>query len=126
MNFWRFLKKHLKITSRRGKRYHFVVGDSLKLDTLQTRQEQNRRASDQLIDQRLQFWGRLSRREQEVTAFTCLKYTNKQIAARLGISPKTVKTYLETVCNKLGQQNKTDLRVFFANLDFSEFEKRRR
>src|SRR6185369_14029502 len=68
------------------------------------------------------FWINLSRREQEVTAYTCLRYTNPQIAARLGLSKETVRTYLEKVMNKLGIQTKADLRVAFANWDFSEWE----
>ena len=70
------------------------------------------------------FWVSLSRREQEVTAFTCLRYTNPQIAARLGLSKETVRTYLEKVMNKLGLQTKADLRVAFANWDFSDWERR--
>jgi len=63
----------------------------------------------------------LSPREQYVTALTCLRYTNPQIAARLGLSVETVRTYLRKALNKLGLQNKADLRVLFASWDFSEF-----
>jgi DNA-binding CsgD family transcriptional regulator len=39
-------------------------------------------------------WQSLSPREQEVTALACRGYTNRQIAARLGVSPETVKTHV--------------------------------
>jgi len=71
----------------------------------------------------MRLWDTLSRREQDVTAWACLGYTNRQIAARLGISPETVKTYLQNVMYKFGLHGKTELRVVFADLDFSEWEK---
>ncbi|MBE3117956.1 MAG: helix-turn-helix transcriptional regulator [Candidatus Atribacteria bacterium] len=39
-------------------------------------------------------WQSLSPREQEVTALACRGYTNRQIAARLGVSAETVKTHV--------------------------------
>ena len=42
-----------------------------------------------------QRWQTLSQREQEVAAFICLDYTNRQIAARLSISPETVKSHIK-------------------------------
>jgi len=43
----------------------------------------------------MRLWDTLSRREQDVTAWACLGYTNRQIAARLGLSTDTVKSYLQ-------------------------------
>lgn len=60
-----------------------------------------------------------------MTALTCLRFTNPQIAARLGLSKETVKTYLQKVLNKLGLQSKADLRVVFAGWDFSAWERRK-
>ena len=37
-------------------------------------------------------WQSLSPCEQDVTALTCRGYANRQMAARLGISPEMVKT----------------------------------
>ena len=67
-------------------------------------------------------WRSLSPRERDVTALTCLRYTNRQIASRLGISVSTVKTYIEKVVIRLGIQTKADLRVLLANVDFSSWE----
>lgn len=66
-----------------------------------------------------QSWLSLSAREQDVTALTCLGYTNRQIAFRLGLSTETVKSYLRNVSYKFNTHSKADLRVTFANWDFS-------
>jgi DNA-binding CsgD family transcriptional regulator len=76
-------------------------------------------------DERNQFWERLSSRERDVTALTCLSFTNLQIAARLEISTETVKSYLTKVLNKSGLRTKADLRVYFAGWDFSNWERRK-
>ena len=70
-------------------------------------------------------WVSLSSREQDVTALTCLAYTNRQIAFRLGISVETVKSYLQNVLRKLGLHSKTDLRLLYANWDFSAWDPQR-
>lgn len=82
-------------------------------------------AHDSNLDERYKSWDSLSPREQDVTALACLRYTNPQIAARLGLSVGTVRSYLEKALSKLGLQNKADLRVYFAGWDFSEFERRK-
>jgi DNA-binding NarL/FixJ family response regulator len=68
-----------------------------------------------------QRWERLSRREQEVTALTCLGYTNRQIAARLHVSPSTVKGYVRQALVKWHTHGKDELRVLLAQWDFSEW-----
>ena len=73
-------------------------------------------------DELLRMWYSLSPRERDVTAFACLGLTNRQIAARMGVSPGTVKSYLETVLYKLGLRTKAELRVLFANLGFEAWE----
>lgn len=64
-------------------------------------------------------WESLSPREQEVTAFTCLGYTNRQMAARLGLSPETIKTHVHNALLKFGLKKKSDLRQALASWDFS-------
>ena len=73
-------------------------------------------------DELLRLWYSLSGRERDVTALACLGLTNRQIAARMGISPETVKSYLETVLHKLGLRGKAELRVLFADLGFEAWE----
>ena len=67
-------------------------------------------------------WESLSRREKDVVAFVCLGYTNRQIAARMNISPETVKDRLETAARKFGVKKRTDLRLLLSIWDFSAWE----
>lgn len=116
--------------------YHFILGNLSPVESKHLDTQENRKkidldslavsSSHPLQHDRLyQQWILLSPREQDVTALTCLRFTNPQIAARLGLSKETVKTYLQKVLNKLGLQSKADLRVLFANWDFDEWERRK-
>jgi DNA-binding CsgD family transcriptional regulator len=67
-------------------------------------------------------WEILSPREKDVTALVCLGYTNREIGARLNISPETVKDRLESALYKFHITKRTELRVLLANWDFSEWE----
>ncbi|MBN2148967.1 MAG: helix-turn-helix transcriptional regulator [Anaerolineales bacterium] len=69
----------------------------------------------------IRVWRELSVREQQVTAFTCLNYTNRQMAARLHISPETVKTHMRNALRKYGARSKAELRRLLADWDFSEW-----
>lgn len=71
------------------------------------------------IDELLPKWESLSPREQEIAALTCLGYTNRQIAARLSLSPETIKTHVRNVLFKFGVNGKTELRHILAGWDFS-------
>ncbi len=51
----------------------------------------------------------LSEREQEVVIWAVQGMTNKEIAAQLGISPKTVKTHLQNVFQKLNVRRRAQL-----------------
>jgi DNA-binding NarL/FixJ family response regulator len=66
-------------------------------------------------------WDTLSPREQEVTALTCLGYTNRQIAARLGLSPSTIKGYVRQALVKWQLHGKGELRLVLNLWDFSEW-----
>lgn len=128
MSIWKLIKKYLqpKASQKEIKKYSYFA-------ELQEQAKKKRRISDSQRDdssyifdqdERYQLWLRLSPREQDVTAFTCLRYTNRQMAARLGISVKTVRTYIVNVLRKLGLETKADLRVFFVGWDFNEWERR--
>ena len=51
----------------------------------------------------------LSEREQEVVIWAVQGMTNKEIAAQLGISPKTVKTHLQNVFRKVNVRRRIQL-----------------
>lgn len=64
-------------------------------------------------------WESLSPREQQVTALACQGLTNRQAAARLGVSEETVKTHVKNALVKFGLHGKAELRVALADWDFS-------
>jgi DNA-binding CsgD family transcriptional regulator len=70
----------------------------------------------------VQRWDSLSVREQQVAALTCLLYTNRQIAARLGIAEETVKTHVKTALIKFGVHGKGELRKALDGWDFSGWD----
>jgi len=135
MSLWRFFKNWRMGLRQKNKTYHFVLGNPfpVEFENLNTKENNKNLDVDSLAvssshilqhDELYQRWILLSPREQDVTALTCLRFTNPQIAARLGLSKETVKTYLQKVLNKFGLQSKADLRVMFANWDFSAWERR--
>ena len=131
MFIWKLFKRW-QSGQQKKKKYQNVLGESLRFKFINPIAQEKRRQKKQAFDssrpynpveaQRHHIWVMLSRREQHVTALTCLGYTNPQIAARLGLSMGTVKSYLDHVFHKSGLRSKADLRVFFAPWDFSEFE----
>jgi DNA-binding NarL/FixJ family response regulator len=68
-------------------------------------------------------WLHLTPREQQVVALTCLGYTNPQMAARLMLSTETIRSHTRNVQYKLNIGTKADMRVLFAEWDFSDWEK---
>ena len=68
-------------------------------------------------------WQSLSRRQQEVTALTCLGYTNRQIAGRLVITEDTVKSHVKNTLVKFNVHGKLELQKALQEWDFSEWDK---
>lgn len=68
-------------------------------------------------------WQTLSPREQETAALICLNYTTRQAAARLQISPETVKTHVEHVLLKFNAADRNTLRVMLSDWDFSAWDR---
>ena len=66
-------------------------------------------------------WDKLTPREQEMTALTCLHYTNRQMAGRMHISVKTVKTYIANILIKFDLHSKAELRQALSDWNFSEW-----
>lgn len=67
-------------------------------------------------------WHSLSQREQQVTALTCLGYTNNQIAAKLGVSPTTIKTHVRNIFIRYQLHSKVELRIALQDWDFREWD----
>ena len=137
MSIWdRFLYLIGKRPTPGPRTYHFDVSDSLQV-TLSTIAKDEGRPELDLIPELLNAgltqyisneslwkkWESLSPREKDVAALVCLRYTNREIGARLNISPETVKDRLETALLKFHITRRTELRVLFANWDFSEWER---
>jgi len=67
-------------------------------------------------------WDSLSSRERDVAALTCLGYTNRQIAAKLKVSPDTVKGYVHHVLVKFNLHSKHEQRTLLGGWDFGDWE----
>ncbi|GIV64357.1 MAG: LuxR C-terminal-related transcriptional regulator [Chloroflexota bacterium] len=70
-----------------------------------------------------QCWKLLTPREQEVAALICLGYTNRQIAARLGVTADTIKTHVRNLLVKFNLRQRSELRERLAGWDFSAWER---
>ena len=139
MSIWDRLLYLIGLRPTPGPRtYHLDVSDSLQV-TLTTIAQDEGRPEDELIPELLNAgldqytseerlwkrWESLSEREKEVTGFVCLGYTNRQIAARLNISPNTVKDRLSSVFRKFGVKRRTELLVMLSIWNFDEWENQR-
>lgn len=139
MSIWdRFLYLIGKRSTPDPRTYHLELSDSLQV-SLSTIAKDEGRPEHELIPELLNAgltqyssnerlwkkWESLSPREKDVAALVCLGCTNREIAARLSISPETVKDRLETALQKFHLAKRTELRVLLANWDFSEYERQR-
>ena len=79
-------------------------------------------AQQQKNNKMVQRWQSLSAREQQVTALTCLGYTNGQISVRLNISIETVKTHIRNILVKFNLHGKGDIKRALEEWDFSGWE----
>ncbi len=68
-----------------------------------------------------QCWDDLSPRQQQIAAHICQGLTGRQIAARLGISPTTVKSHAEAVLHKFGLPNRAALRKTLSTWDLTPY-----
>lgn len=129
-------KKPSRIGSRQTNTYFHVLDTPLRLvnrkdPTAQESPPSNtnsqrplpggRRSTDNDLFGLYDLWLSLSAREQEVTYLTCLGYKNQQIAFKLGISIRTVRSYIEQVLSKTHLHSKTELRLKFANFDWQRY-----
>jgi len=132
MSLW---QKFLRALGLRGNRRVFELDQPL-AEALQHFAEMERRPQEEVaaallsaaLAQRqnaevnLRRWRSLSTREQQAVALICLGYTNSQIAARLVLSPETVKTHVRNALRKFGVHSRAELRQLLAEWDFSAWE----
>lgn len=82
---------------------------------------QNALMDRQISEAHLAHWRALTPRQQQVAALASLNFTNRQIAARLGISPQTVKAHLRNLLHRFELHSKAELRQALEDWDFSEW-----
>ncbi len=71
--------------------------------------------------QNLRLWDKLSPREKQVAALTCMGFTNDDIAKKMVISPNTAKTHMRHVLDKCRVNSKVELQKVLASWDFQEW-----
>ena len=110
--------------------------DSNTLRSLQSLAEQEQCTPEEIADQILgeafrnhltqgenwQHWQTLTPREREIAALICLKYTSRQIADKLHISPETVKTHVEHILMKFSASDRNSLRLMLNGWDFKAWD----
>ena len=71
------------------------------------------------LDHSHRSWESLSTRERQVTALVCEGLTGRQIAARLVLSPETIKTHVRHILRKFNISSRRELRRLLADWDLS-------
>ena len=104
--------------------YKLVQGQSYNIEELATRLlAQAIRDYYQTTDENVRLWESLSTRQQQVAALVCLKYTNDEIAAKLYISPYTVKTHVSNILHKFNVSGRHQLAHILRKWDFSSYDR---
>ncbi len=62
---------------------------------------------------------RLTRREQDVLALLCLRWTNAEMAAQLSVSIRTIETHVAHIIQKLGVPNRRDAAALAGHTVFA-------
>ncbi len=133
MELWERLKDLIGVQRKKGRRY-FELDEALHTALMNLADLEGRPAAEvqadlladalvrrQTHDELWQRWQKLSPREQDVSAFTCLGYTNRQIAEKLGISEDTVKWNVRRVLVKFDIRSKSVLQMRLGGWDFSKW-----
>lgn len=63
-------------------------------------------------------WESLSAREKDVARLIRHGFTNDRIAAKLSLSPETIKTHVSNILRKFGVKSKSELRHILGVLKF--------
>ncbi len=103
--------------------YLAQIADKTRVSRQQAAQDllKNALVDRQIAEAHLAHWRALTPRQQQVAALACLNFTNRQIAARLNISPQTVKAHLRNLLHRFELHSKSELRQALEDWDFSEW-----
>jgi len=71
------------------------------------------------MDRAHRSWETLSPREKQVAALVCTGLTGRQIAARLVLSPETIKTHARHILRKFNLSSRRDLCRLLSDWDLS-------
>jgi DNA-binding NarL/FixJ family response regulator len=126
MNLWQYLKAENSLLTKEPD-----FGGLLQ--RVESLAEREKRAPDEVIlsllsqaleaqrssDSAHQHWEALSPREKQVTALVCAGLTGRQAAARLVISPETVKTHMRHILRKFSLRSRRELRSELEGWDLS-------
>jgi DNA-binding CsgD family transcriptional regulator len=129
MTLWQQLQNTLEQAEASG-RMAFPAGDDL-LQSVETLSAREGHAPDEMIlllleqavsdrsrlDRAYRSWDALSLRERQVTALVCAGLTGRQIAARLVLSPETIKTHVRHILRKFNISSRSELCRLLADWD---------
>jgi DNA-binding NarL/FixJ family response regulator len=73
-------------------------------------------------EDRIQVWENLTPREQEVTAYVCLGYSNREIARRMSVAHSTVKSHLHHVLQKFNARGRVELESILEDWNFDHWK----
>ncbi len=135
MNFWKRLLNLFR--EEAGQQQRTFALDARLEQSLRQLAEQEKRPPEEILQALIeaglqrrrqseaawQCWKLLTPREQEVAALVCLGYTNRQIAARLSVTPDTIKTHVRNLLVKFNLRQRSELRERLAGWDFSAWER---
>lgn len=126
MNLWQYLKAESSLLTQEP-------GYGGLLQRVESLAEREKRAPDEVIlsllsqaleaqrssDSAHQHWEALSPREKQVAALVCAGLTGRQAAARLVVSPETVKTHMRHILRKFNLGSRRELRAELDGWDLS-------
>jgi DNA-binding NarL/FixJ family response regulator len=131
MSLWQCIKR-LRIDSQQKKTYSSILGEfpQFKLTdsaTQETRTHEQQVSDSQAVSQSndplYQRWLYLAPRDQDIIALICLGYSTEQIAYKLNLTPKTVRTYIyKNVFQKLDVHSKTEIHLLFFGWNFNAWD----
>ncbi len=130
MNLWQYLKAENSLLSEEP-------DYSSLLQRVELLAEREKRAPDEVIllllnqaleaqhssDKTHRHWQALSPREKQVAALVCAGLTGRQAAARLVISPETIKTHMRHILRKFNLGSRRQLRAALEGWDLSAWTK---